>query len=201
MPAYTAPFGFQPVQLVGGRHFANAQQEYPIQTGYSVALRIGDTVRLNAAGFLAKETGTTAPLTNGGGILGIFLGCSYTDPVLGKTFRQYWTASTTAADAVGIVCMDPSAIFRVAYVSSGVTVTGLTRANAIGKNVAMVQNTTATTVSDAAVGSVAATATLPLKIVDVDLDSLNAAGTLYTAMFVTYNAGMHTLSVAASATV
>lgn len=201
MPAYTAPFGFQPIQLVAGRVYNNSQQEVPIESGYGTALRIGDLVRLNAAGYIAKETGTSAPLTNGGGIYGVFMGCSYTDPVLGKTFRQYWTASTVASDAVAYVVTDPKAVFRVAYVSGTTVVTGLTRPNAIGKNVAIVQNTTATTFSDVAVSGAAATSTLPFKIIDVDLDSLNAAGTLYTAMLVTYNAGIHTLETAASATV
>lgn len=201
MPAYSTPVGFQPVKLLGDRPYTNAQSEFPIATGYATALRPGDLVRLNAAGFLAKETGTATPLLNGGGILGVFLGCSYTDAVLGKTYRTNWTASTAAADAVGYVCSDPDAIFRAVYVSGTTVVTGLTVANALGKNVAMVQNTTSTGTSDVAISGVAATATLPFRIVGVDPDSLNAAGTLYTAMFVTYNAGMHSYRVAASATV
>jgi hypothetical protein len=140
-----------------------------------------------ASGVIARDTATTAFTT--GGVLGVYLGCHYTDTVLGHTYRQVWTASTVAADAQAIVCDDPTMIFRVAYVSSGTTVTGLTAANAIGKNVRVYANTTSTLISDAAVGAVATTSTLPYRIVDVDRDSLS--GTLYTAMMVTFNFGNH----------
>ena len=201
MTIYTAPFGFQPAKRVADRVNNNAQQEFPIQSGYAVALRPGDLVRLNAAGYVAKETGTATYLLNGGGILGVFLGCNYTDPVLGHTYRQNWTAGTVAADAVAMIDCDPGVVMRVAYVSAGTTVTGLTRPNAIGKNVAIVQNATSTTTSDIAVTGAATTATLPLKIYDVDLASLNPTTGLYTAMFVIYNAANHAFTSGVPATV
>lgn len=188
MPAYTKPFGFQPVTLIGGRVNAGSTREIPMTANFGTKIRYGDMVKV-ASGVIARDTATTA--FTSGGVLGVFLGCSYTDPTMGKVFRQNWVASTVAADPVAIICDDPMAIFRVAYVSGTTVVTGLTVANAVGKNVAMVANDTATVISDAAVGSVATTNTLPYRIVDVDRDSLNAAGTLYTAMFVTYNFGNH----------
>lgn len=186
MPAYTAPFGFQPVNLIGGRPYAGALRQVPISSGYNTILRIGDLVTV-ASGVIARDTATTA--FTSGGVLGVYLGCAYTDATLGFTNRQTWTAGTVAADAVAFVCDDPDAIFRVAYVSSGTTVTGLTRANAMGKNVRVYANTTSTGTSDAAVGAAATTSTLPYRIVDVDPASLS--GSLYTAMFVTYNFGNH----------
>lgn len=186
MAAYTKPFGFQPVNLIGGRVNAGSTREFPISSGYATIIRTGDLVTV-ASGVLARDTATTAFTT--GGVLGVFLGCSYTDAVLGKTFRTTWTAGTVASDAVGIVCDDPDMIFRVAYVSSGTTVTGLTAANAVGKNVRVYANTTSTGVSDAAVGAAATTNTLPYRIIGVDPDSWT--GSLYSAMLVTYNAGNH----------
>lgn len=200
MPVYKAPFGFQPVKLIGSQYYASANESFPIASGYATALRPGDLVRLNAAGYLAKETGTAAPLANGGGILGVFLGCHYTDPVLGHTYRQNWTASTVASDAFGYVAADPSLVLRAVYVSAGTTVSAQSQQAVLNKNVAIVQNTTSTTTSDVAVGSVNTTATLPLRVVDVDFDSGTiAAG--FTAVFVTYNAGMHTYTQATPATV
>lgn len=187
MPAYTRPFGLQPVQLVGGIPYAGATREYKITSGYNVALRPGDVVAL-ASGVIAKHTGTTAVPT--GGVIGVFLGCSFTDPVLGKTFRTNWTAGTVAADASAIVCEDPKAVFRAVYVSSGLVVAGQSAANVIGKNVALVQNTTSTGTSDVAITGIATTNTLPFRVIDVDPESADAAGN-FTALFITYNGAMH----------
>ena len=186
MPAYTKPFGFQPVNLIGGRVNAGSTREVPLSANFATAIRYGDRVNI-ASGVIARDTATTA--FTSGGVLGIFLGVSYTDATFGKTFRQNWVASTVASDAVAIVCDDPQMIFRVAYVSGTTVVTGLTYANAVGKNVAAVSNTTSTVISDTAVSGIATTNTLPYRVIDVDRDSLS--GTLYTAMFVTYNFGNH----------
>jgi hypothetical protein len=193
MPVYTAPNGFEPVQRRDGLPYAGMTREYPIASGYATQLRRGDLVMLLSTGAMEKFAGTTALAgadTTDAGILGVFLGCSYTDAVLGKTFRTYWTASTVAADARAIVADDPALIFRAVYVSSGVTVSAQTYAATIGKNVSVIQNTTKTVTSDIAISGIATTATLPFRVVDVDRDSA-ASATTYSALFVTYNAGMH----------
>lgn len=187
MPAYTKPFGLQPINLIGGIPYAGSTREFTISSAYGTALRPGDIVRL-ASGVIAKETGTTA--VTSGGVVGVFLGCSYTDAVLGKTFRQNWTAGTVASDAVAIVVDDPNAIFRAVYVSSGTTVSAQTAAATIGKNVALVQNTTSTTTSDVAISGVATTNTLPMRVIGVDPESA-ATSTTFTALFVKWNATMH----------
>jgi len=193
MPVYTTPNGFEPVQRRDGLPYAGMTREYPIATGYATQLRRGDLVRLLDSGALVKCADTTAIAgadTTDSGILGVFLGCSYTDSVLGKTFRTYWTASTAAADAKAMVCDDPDVIFRAVYVSSGVTVSAQTYAATIGKNVSVVQNTTKTQTSDIAISGVATTSTLPFRVVDVDRDSA-ASATTYTALFITYGVAMH----------
>ena len=200
MPAYTAPFGLDPVSRRDGQPYAGATREYPIASGYATALRKGDLVYLISDGTLAKWTGTTALAgadTTDAGILGVFLGVSYTDATYGKTFRTNWTASTVASDARAMVADDRDLIFRAAYVSSGVTISGQTYAATIGKNVSIVQNTTKVASSDIAISGVATTATLPFRVVDIDRDSINSSGT-YTALFVTYNVGMHAWEAAAA---
>lgn len=187
MAAYTKPFGLQPIQLLGGQVYAGSTREVPIASAYGTALRPGDTVRI-ASGTIAKETGTTA--VTSGGVLGVFIGCSYTDATLGKTFRTNWAASTVASDAVAIVADDKDLIMRVAYVSGTTVISGQTYAAVVGKNVALVQNATSTGTSDVAVTGAATTNTLPLRVVDVDRDSINAAGT-YTAVLVKWNTTMH----------
>lgn len=202
MPAYTAPNGFEPVSRRDGQPYAGTTREYPIASGYATQLRRGDLVYLISDGTLAKWAGTTALAgadTTDAGILGVFMGCSFTDPVLGKTFRTYWTASTVAADARAMVVDDRDMIFRAVYVSSGVTVSAQTYAATIGKNVSVIQNTTKTTTSDIAISGVNTTATLPFRVIDVDRDSnATAAGTTFTALFVTYNLSMHAWEVTAA---
>jgi hypothetical protein len=187
MPAFTKPFGLQPVNLIGGQPYAGSTREFTITSGYGTALRPGDIVRI-ASGVIAKETGTAA--VTAGGVIGVFLGCSYTDPVLGKTFRQNWTAGTVAADAVAIVVDDPMVVFRAAYVSGTTVISGQTAAAVIGKNVALVQNTTSTTTSDVAVSGAATTNTLPLRVIGVDPESKDTSGN-FTAVLVRWNATMH----------
>ena len=194
MPVYTAPNGFEPVQRRDGLPYAGVVREYPIASGYATQLRRGDLVMVLSTGALIKWAGTTAVYnsadTTDAGILGVFMGCSYTDAVLGKTFRTYWTASTSAADAMAMVVDDPEVIFRAVYVSSGVTVSAQTYAATIGKNVGVVQNTTKTATSDIAISGVATTASLPFRVVDVDRDSA-ASATTYTALFITYGITFH----------
>ena len=191
MPVYTAPFGFEPVQRRDGLPYAGVTREYPIASAYGTALRRGDLVRVDTNGALIKADDTNATPTTTGGIMGVFMGCAYTDPVLGRTFRTYWTASTTAANAVAMVVDDPRVIFRVAYVSSGVTISAQAYTDVIGKNVEVVQNTTATKFSDIALTGVTSTAGPPFRVVDVDRASKSAAAATYTALLVTYGVAAH----------
>lgn len=187
MPAYTTPFGLQPVNLIGGIPFAGSTREYTIPNAFATALRPGDIVRL-ASGVIAKETGTTS-FTNGG-VIGVYLGCAYTDATFGRIFTTNWVASQGGTNAVATVADDPNTIFRAAYVSSGVTISAQTAAAVVGKNMSIVQNTTSTRNSDIALSGVATTNTLPMRCVDVDRDSINAAGT-FTAMLVKWNHTFH----------
>jgi len=190
MPVYASPNGFVPVQRRDGMPYAGATREYPIANAYNTQLRQGDLVRVTTAGALAKAADTDTIPTTTGGFMGVFMGCSYTDAALGKTYRTYWTASTAATDAMAFIADDPKLVFRAVYVSSGVTVSAQTRAATIGKNVGVIQNTTKTKTSDIAISGVATTATLPFRVLDVDPDSA-ATLTTYTALFITYGIGAH----------
>jgi len=192
MPVYTKPFGFEPVQRRDGLPYAGVVREYPIASAYGTALRRGDLVRVNTSGALIKATDTNATPTTAGGIMGVFVGCAYTDAVLGRTYRTYWTAATSAPDAVAMIVDDPRALFRVAYVSSGVTISAQAYADVIGKNVEVVQNTTATKFSDIALTGVTSADGAPFRVVDVDRDSrATIASTTYTALLVTYAINCH----------
>jgi hypothetical protein len=186
-PAVEAPYGLLPVNLIGGQVFAGSTRQIPIASGYNTSLFFGDVVTLTTTGTLVKETGTNSATP-----IGVFLGCSFTDSVYGKTFRQYYPANTVASDIVAYVVDDPDTLFKVAVVSSGTTIGSVTRA-AVGENTSLVQNAGNTATGNSRVAAsqtTATTNTLPLRIIDVVPETVNASGN-FTEVIVKWNFGMH----------
>jgi hypothetical protein len=188
-PTVSNTYGLIPVNLIGGQVFAGSTRWIPITTGSATAIYFGDVVKLNSSGTLDKDAGTSSATP-----VGVFLGCTYTDATYGKTFRQYYPGAVTASDIVAYVVDDPDALFKVAVVSSGTTISYATRA-VVGENAVLVQNSgsTATGNSRNAVSSTTATtSTWPLRIVDVVAETANAGypGS-YTEVIVKWNQGMH----------
>ncbi len=188
-PSVSAPYGLIPINLIGGQVFAGATRQIPIASGSGTAIYYGDVVELNSGGTLSKSTGTDAATP-----VGVFLGCSYTDPTFGKVFRQYYPASTTASDIMAYVEDDPSALFKVAVVSSGTTISYVNR-TAVGNNAVLVQNAGSTVNgnSKVAVSSTTnTTSTWPVRVIDVVPETAIAGypGS-YTEVIVKWNAGMH----------
>jgi hypothetical protein len=146
-------------------------------------------VKLANTGTIAKDTGTDAATP-----VGVFLGCSYTDPTFGKTFRQYYPGTTNITDVMAYVADDPDILFKVAVVSSGTTISYVTRAN-VGENAVLVQNSGSTANGDsrnAVSSTTGTTSTWPLRIVDVVPETaMTTGGGSYTEVIVKWNAGMH----------
>ena len=188
-PAVSAPYGLIPINLIGGQPFAGSTRQIPIASAYDTSIFYGDVVTLNSDGVLVKDEGTATATP-----IGVFLGCSYTDPTFGKVFRQYFPADTAASDIVGYVCDDPDTLFKVAVVS-GTTVIGSVTRTAVGNNTALVQNAGNTATGNsrvAASATTATTATLPLRIIDVVPDTAVAGTpTAFTEVIVKWNFGMH----------
>jgi hypothetical protein len=184
-PTVSGPYGLIPINLIGGQVFAGATRQIPIGSSNDTAIFFGDVVKLDSAGLLQKDTGTSAATP-----VGVFLGCSYTDPTFGKVFRQYYPADTAASDIMAYVQDDPDALFKVAITTAGSqTVSGVTR-TAVGNNSALIQGTGSTTTGNSAVSISATTATtlsLPVRIIDVVPETANAAGS-YTEVIVKWNA-------------
>jgi len=187
-PSVSGPYGLIPINLIGGQVFASATRQIPIATNSSTAIYFGDVVKLNSSGTLDKDTGTATATP-----VGVFLGCSYTDPTFGKTFRQYYPGTTNITDVVAYVQDDPDALFKAAVCTAGsTTISYVTRAN-VGENSALVQNTGSTITGDSrvAISATAATAsTLPVRIIDVIPETQSSAGS-YTEVVVKWNQGMH----------
>jgi hypothetical protein len=132
-PTVSAPYGLKPVNLIGGQVFAGSTRNIPIIYGESTSIYYGDFVKV-VRGTVQRQAVTTAG--GAAGLVGIFLGCSYTDPVTKqKRFNQYWPGGTLAGDAQAIVCDDPDTVFKAVIVASSGSTTVTSAAMAmIGQN-------------------------------------------------------------------
>lgn len=188
-PTVSGPYGLIPINLIGGQVFAGATRQIPIATNSSTAIYYGDVVKLNSGGTLDKDTGTDAATP-----VGVFLGCSYTDPVFGKTFRQWYPGTTNISDVQAYVQDDPDALFKVAVVSSGTTI-GYVNRTAVGNNAVLVQNSGNTITGDSRVAidnTTDTTSTWPLRVIDVVPETAVAGNPgSYTEVVVKWNQGMH----------
>lgn len=168
-PQIAAPYGLQPINLIGGQVFAGSTRNLPIQYGYGTNIFYGDFVVLSR-GFITRASVSTG--TGSNQVTGVFLGCSYTNPLTKqKTFSQYWPASTLAGDAQAIVCDDPDTVFKAVVTSSGTTVASGALAM-VGTNLSMVNNTGSAATGNSANAVLAPTATpvttiLPVRCVGV----------------------------------
>lgn len=186
-PTVSGPYGLIPINLIGGQVFAGATRQIPIASAYGTGIFFGDVVKLSSDGVLVKDTGTSTATP-----VGVFLGCSYTDPTFGKVFRQYYPASTTASDIMAYVCDDPDQLFKVAIVSSGTTI-GTVQRTVVGNNTALVQNAGSTTTGNSGVAiddTTATTASLPIRIVDLvpETSYVSGGNVVYQEAIVKWNA-------------
>ena len=192
-PVVSAPYGLQPVNLLGGQVFAGSTRMYPIQYGYATDIFYGDFVVLSR-GFATRAT--VAAGTGLNQTVGIFLGCTFTSPVTKqKQFSQYWPASTAAGDCQAYISDDPDAVFKAAVCSSGTTIASGALAM-IGCNVSAINNTGNTNTGNSANAVLApvdtpVTTTLPLRMVGVVPDTAVSLGTA------TFSSGTTTLTVSA----
>ena len=183
MSSSASPYGARPVgTLSASGSFSGKVRHYSIASGYATSIFYGDFVKLVAAGGVEKDTGTTACTP-----VGIFLGVSYTDPNTSqKTFSQMWTASVVASDATAYVIDDPDVLFEM-------QADGTAAQTVIGNNAAVALTAGSTSIGTSKnvvdISTIAVTATLPIRIVDISSKSGNAAGDSYTDLVVKFNAG------------
>lgn len=188
-PTVSAPYGLKPVNLIGGQVFAGATRNFPIASGYATGIFNGDLVKLSSDGVIVKDAGTTTATP-----VGVFVGCSYTDPVLKyKLFSQQYPANTVAADIEAIVVDDPDTLFKVAVVSGTTVIAGVGQ-TVVGNNMALVQNAGDTNTGDSKVAvlssSAATTNTLPVRVIAGVPETKDASGN-FTEVIVKWNWGMH----------
>jgi hypothetical protein len=201
-PTVSAPYGLQPINLIGGQVFAGSTRNLPIQYGYSTSIYYGDFVAITRGQITRMaitDGGTAATGAPGYGQVGIFLGCSFTNPVTKqKTFSQYWPANTLAGDAVAIVTDDPDTVFKAAVVTTqGGTTIGSAAPSMVGLNMTISNLAGSANTGNSSNGvlasSAATTAALPVRVVGVVPDTAVALGTA------TWSSGTTTLTLTNSA--
>ena len=195
-PTVDKPYGLKPVNLIGGQVFAGSTRLMSVASGYGTDIFYGDVVKRASDGTIQKDTGTSTATP-----VGIFLGCTYTNPsTKQKLFYQNLPAGTVASDIQAYVADDPDVLFKVATVSSGTTV-AFYGPSIIGENAVLCQNAGSNNTGDSAVaifgGNTATTASFPIRIVDVVPDTGNGSNG-YCEFICKFNAPYVTISVSLS---
>ena len=165
-PTVSAPYGFEPINRVDGMPYAGAIQQIPVTSGQ--ALYNGDTVKVVAGGTISASGATSS-----GTIVGVFVGCQYTN-AQGQTVQAQYCPASGVTNPIAYVVVDPLAAYKVAVTTSG-DATTITPANAtiVGCNVATVAGTGSATTGNSgssvllpANGAGDAT-TLPFRVIAV----------------------------------
>ena len=185
-PSVSAPYGLKPVNRVDGMPYAGAIRQIPVAASFATAIFNGDTVQVDSTGYLVLSS-----TTNSGAIVGVCIGGQYVNSS-GQTVQgQYIPAliSTSTNLAYAYVVDDPMALFKVAVVSSGTTMSSAGR-TVVGSNLALVLNAGSTTTGDSAYAvtltGAGTTATIPIRVIDVVPETATAADT-YTELLVKIN--------------
>lgn len=170
-PTVSAPYGFQPINRIGGNPYAGSTRLVPVSSG---AVYDGDLVELLSDGKCAVvSSGTSAAQT-----LGVCVGVQYTNST-GQTVQAQYAPASGVTNVLAYVVDDPTALFKVAIVSSGTTMATLAR-TAVGQNTSVILNSGNANTGDskqAVSSTTATTATLPIRIVDVVPETATAADT------------------------
>ena len=193
MSTTATPYGFKPVNEIGGLPYAGSTRQIKIASGYASNIYYGSVVSIVAAGTIQVVT------TNGdnstpfpAGTIGVFVGCTYTNPSTKQlTFAQYWPTGTVASDAMAYVVDDYNTLFQVQ--ADGSLAQATLGSNAI---LAAVQSTstgsTTTGNSNTAISATTATTSgYAFRIVDFVESTTSTVGDAYTDVLVKFNPVAH----------
>jgi len=131
-PTISAPYGYKPINVLGGQAYAGSTRNLPIQYNYGTAIYYGDFVNLTS-GYIQP---ITYPLNTTNTTVGIFLGCYYTNPTTKqRQFAQYYPGGVAAGDITAIVADDPDLVLQVAVTTGAATsVIGSATVQMVGAN-------------------------------------------------------------------
>lgn len=132
-PSIDKPYGYKPVNLIGGQPYAGSTRELPISFNYNTAIYYGDPVTLSS-GYAALPS---LPVNSTNTIVGYFVGCYYTNPTTKqRQYAQYYPGNVAAGDITAIVVDDPDVVLQVAAsTTAGGTTIGSFSSLLVGSNV------------------------------------------------------------------
>jgi len=193
-PTIDAPYGFRPVNLLGGQVFAGSTRQMAIASGHATNIFFGDIVIMSSNGCINNATLTDSAVQ----VAGIFMGCSYINSSSQRVFGQYYPATITQTvdstnGTIAYIADDPDLVMKVAIVSGTTVISGNTRAGLVGGTAAWVANAGSTITGDskqAVLSTVGTATTLPLKVIDVVPDTANSSGS-FTEVLVTWTGLVH----------
>lgn len=152
-------FGLRPLGKLGSNVNSDGNTQYRIASNTTDAIFEGDIVTLSG-GYVVKAAAGAA------NILGVFIGCEYTDPTTKKTtFKNYYPGGVVASDIVASIVDDPNALFLV-------QASGVAGNTCVGLNADLVQTTAGNTTTgvsglELSTGTLAATQALNVKVVGI----------------------------------
>ena len=193
MAATAAPYGLRAVNHLGGTPYAGSTRMYPIASGLAQNIFYGDVVGVVTAGTIqqTRTTGAAGGTAFLAGTVGVFVGCTYTDPNLGTVvFRQYFPTGTVATDIQAYVIDDPAVIFQ-AQADASVTQAGL---GACTFFAAAQSSTTGNTTTGNSQSALDATVTVnqdAFKIVGFVDSPTSTVGDAFTDLLVKFNPVAH----------
>lgn len=206
MAATSSPYGLKPINLIGGQAFnGGVIRDIPLVVNSASAFAVGNVIQLSSSGVPSSISATPTAINIPGaanataGIVGVCVGVSYVDPTLKyQVYGQYLPANAVTSGYTNVVirvCDDPDQLYQIQGSAAFGTLTN-GAAGAIGKNAALGnfgQNATTglstiNLVVGANGGSLAATTTLAMRVVDVVDESANDN---FPDLIVKFNVGVH----------
>ena len=163
-----ASFGMRPVKMMGGSPWTGGTSRYRIAANYGTAIYTGDMVM--------QVTGGTVEIHADGGtvpIVGVFMGCQYTDPTSGEqVFSAYYPASTNASDIIAFIVDDPNVVFEIQADDTFPIADLFGNFDIVYTNSSSTQSGLSGAELDVTTG--ATTAGLPIKAIDISEDPDNS---------------------------
>lgn len=177
MSQTASPYGLRPIKLIGSQQNSGAIREFKLSTNNAAGIFNGDIVQLTSAG--NPQALAATPTTSTVGVVGVCVGVRYVTPGLKQPmFAQSLPANAITAGYTDVyvrVADDPDLLFQVQGSAAFGTLTN-GAAGAVGKNAALGNFSAGNTATgnsgvNVVVGtngaSLAATATLAVRVVDV----------------------------------
>lgn len=191
MSSIANPYGLRPINMIGGQaNNGGGMREYRMTANSATGLFSGDLIQISAGEPVPL---TATPTTSTAGVVGVFAGCSYVDPVLKyEVHAQFLPANAVNSGYTNIrvrVYEDPDQLYTV-------QATGAVTRASIGKNAPLGNFSNGSTVTGNSKvslthGSIAVTATLAVRIVDLVDGGGSTPGDAYTDCIVKLNHGVH----------